>query len=224
MKTNQDYKNAALAALDGKWAPSVVCTIVISLVIGAVSAPSTYNSLMMTNMVSVGSGSLLAMSGISSAAVFLVLLPLTVGYAFAFYRLYKDGDAALTGNMLKDGTDGFLRNVWGMFLSSVYVIFWTIFLIIPGIVASLAYSMAPFILKDVPEISACKAIKLSRKMMHGHKWEFFKLQLSFIGWGILSLFTIGIGYLWLTPYMMTTIAAFYQDVKGEYIMQNGGLR
>ena len=80
--------------------------------------------------------------------------------------------------------------------------------------------MTPFILKDYPELSANQAINLSMKMMEGRKFDLFYLYLSFIGWGILALFTLGIGYLWLMPYMYTSTAAFYQNVKEEYITNN----
>ena len=53
-------------------------------------------------------------------------------------------------------------------------------------------------------------------MMNGHKFDLFYLHLTFIGWGILSLLTLGIGFLWLNPYMMTAQAQFYEDVKAEY--------
>ena len=53
-------------------------------------------------------------------------------------------------------------------------------------------------------------------MMYGYRMRLFKLQLSFLGWIFLSVLTLGIGMIWLMPYMMTTMAAFYQDVKNEY--------
>ena len=76
--------------------------------------------------------------------------------------------------------------------------------------------MTPFILAEKPELSANEAIELSMKMMEGHKMEFFMLWLSFIGWSILGILTLCIGYLWLVPYMYTATAAFYEDVKADY--------
>ena len=76
--------------------------------------------------------------------------------------------------------------------------------------------MTPFILVDNPELSANEAINLSKKMMKGHKFDLFWLELSFIGWILLGLLTLGIGYFWLMPYMYTSIAGFYQDVKADY--------
>ena len=62
-------------------------------------------------------------------------------------------------------------------------------------------------------------LRLSRRMMKGHKMQLFKLQLSFIGWILINMLTFGVGSLWLIPYVMTTFAAFYQDVKAEYFMK-----
>ena len=73
-----------------------------------------------------------------------------------------------------------------------------------------------YILVEKPELSANEAIELSIKMMDGRKMDLFLLYLSFIGWAILAIFTLFIGYLWLYPYMYTSLAAFYEDVKADY--------
>ena len=54
------------------------------------------------------------------------------------------------------------------------------------------------------------------KMMDGHKMDLFLLILSFIGWFLLSILTLGIGLLWLIPYMYTSIAHFYEQLKAEH--------
>lgn len=65
------------------------------------------------------------------------------------------------------------------------------------------------------EIGATDAITASRKLMQGHKWEYFVLQLSFVGWGILAVCTAGIGFLWLAPYIQATNAAYYRQLAGD---------
>ena len=75
--------------------------------------------------------------------------------------------------------------------------------------------MTSFILKDNEQISAMDALKQSWEMMDGHKAQLFWLSLSFIGWMILSIFTFGIGFLFLVPYIYTTFAHFYEDLKAE---------
>lgn len=76
--------------------------------------------------------------------------------------------------------------------------------------------MVPYILRDHPELSITETLWTSRMMMKGHKWEFFVLELSFIGWALLCILTLGIGYLWLIPYMQMTIAKFYEKIRAEY--------
>ena len=75
--------------------------------------------------------------------------------------------------------------------------------------------MTPYILLDKPELSANEAITDSRMMMKGHKWELFLLDLSFIGWILLSLLTLGILFIYVIPYMQAARAEFYRNLKGE---------
>ena len=160
--------------------------------------------------------------GLYYLLLFFVIMPMVVGFANAFLRLLVQGDNALSENMYKIATKNYWHKVWGMFLVNVFVFLWSLLLIIPGIVKMFSYAMTEFILEEHPELSANEAIDHSRAMMKGHKFDLFWLILSFIGWGFLCLFTFGIGYLWLTPYMETSVAAFYEDVKADYEV-NGGL-
>ena len=139
----------------------------------------------------------------------------------AFSNLYYCSDRALLNNMSSITFKGYFRSLAAMFLMSLVVGLLTLLLIIPGVIASMAFYLTPYILKDNPELSILDTLRLSRKMMHGHKMQLFCLQLSFIGWGLLNLLTLGIGTLWLLPYMTTTMAAFYQDLRLQYIMKEG---
>lgn len=99
------------------------------------------------------------------------------------------------------------------FVAGLFISLWTLLLIIPGIIATYAYKMIYYIKLDNPEIGILDAIKKSKEMMNGHKWDFFVLELSFIGWIILGVFTLGILYLWLVPYMAVTECNFYNSIK-----------
>lgn len=149
---------------------------------------------------------------------FMVFLvgPLAIGLLNTFLYLLR-GDTKLVDNMFRLGFKPYWRSVLCYFLLAVKVLLWMLLFIIPGIIKSFAYAMAPFILKDNPELSALEAIKKSRLMMKGNKWRLFVLILSFIGWFLLGLLTLGIGYFWLAPYIYTTMAAFYEDVKAGYV-------
>ena len=97
-------------------------------------------------------------------------------------------------------------------LQFVYVVLWSLLLIFPGIIASYSYAMTSYILAEHPEMAPREAIERSREMMSGNRWRLFCLQFSFIGWGILSFLTLGIGNLWLNPYKQAATAAFYRDL------------
>lgn len=107
------------------------------------------------------------------------------------------------------------KAVWLRLRMNIFIFLWSLLLIIPGIIKSYSYSMAGFIMSENPEMSAKEAMEVSMQMMKGNKWRLFCLQLSFIGWGILCIFTLGIGFLWLSPYMNAATAAFYDEVSRQ---------
>lgn len=237
MKTNTQYKNEALAALKGNWAPAVLATVILLAIAILCVAPQevpvltgSFDAEAVTAMAAAGdlAGVMEAYSSLSSWSSLGGLLRIflfnvvTVGFAVAFLLLLRNGDDRLTSNMFEVSFRGYLHKVWGMFLMNLFIFLWMLLFIIPGIVKSFSYAMTPYILEENPELSANEAIDRSRAMMKGHKFDLFWLYLSFIGWILLSIFTLGIGLLWLAPYMQTATAAFYEDVKADYEL-NGGL-
>ncbi len=101
-------------------------------------------------------------------------------------------------------------------LRVVYTFLWSLLLIIPGIYAGYGYAMTPYILLEHPDMTANEAITESKKLMDGNRWRLFCLEISFIGWSLLTaLFTLGIGYFWLVPYMEASFAAFYREIRAE---------
>jgi uncharacterized membrane protein len=87
--------------------------------------------------------------------------------------------------------------------------------VIPGIIKSYEYAIIPYILADDPKISSKDAFKKARQMMKGNKWRLFKLNLSFIGWGVLCVLTLGVGSLFLVPYVSAASAEFYVELKNK---------
>ncbi len=100
-------------------------------------------------------------------------------------------------------------------MTSIFIGLWSLLLIIPGIIATYKYSMVNYIMVDNPELGVMGAIRRSKEMMYGHKMDYFVLQLSFIGWGLLSACTMGILLLYVTPYMNVTCANFYNSIKDD---------
>lgn len=137
--------------------------------------------------------------------------PITLGMAL-FYLAISRGQQ-ISATQVFDGFNHFGKAVATYFLSILFIFLWTLLLIIPGIIAGIRYSQIFFILAEHPTIGAREAINRSKQMMEGNKWKYFCLGLRFFGWSILAICTLGIGFLWLIPYMMVSYAKFYDDVK-----------
>ena len=114
------------------------------------------------------------------------------------------------------GFDRFGTTLATYLLTIIFILLWTLLLIIPGIIAAFAYSQVFFVLADDPTITPMQAIERSKVIMRGNKWKFFCLKLRFIGWAILSVLSLGIGFLWLIPYIFVTDAKFYEDIKKHH--------
>ena len=192
LKLNSELRAVSRTTLSGNWMMAALATLIYLLIAGGVSSIPV-------------AGSVLAI---------IVMYPLAYGFAILFLDLFREGKPIDIGKLF-DGFKDFGR-VWGtLILVAIYTILWTCLLIIPGIVKSYSYALTPFILKDEPELKYNAAIEKSMRMMDGYKMKLFLLDLSFIGWMILSVLTLGIGLLFLQPYMNTARAAFYEDLKAE---------
>lgn len=108
------------------------------------------------------------------------------------------------------------RQFWRFFcaqvLMSVFTFLWTCLFIIPGLIAIVAYSQTVYIMLDHPEMTPMQAIRASRQLMRGHKWEYFVLEVSFYGWSLLSVCTLGLLSIWLNPYIGITQASYYNGL------------
>jgi uncharacterized membrane protein len=105
-----------------------------------------------------------------------------------------------------------LKLIDASILQVIFIFLWSLLLIIPGFIKSISYSQMFFLLRDHLEYTVLEAISESKKRMKGLKWKYFLMNLSFIGWVILCMFTVGIGLLWLIPYIGPTAAAFNNEL------------
>lgn len=192
LKQNSELRAEARVALTDKWVMAAVAT----LVMGAVSAAASY---------------------IPVVGMILVSLPVMYGYAIVMLNVFRGDEVNIGG--LFDGFSDFGRIVGTKLLQAIYTFLWMLLLIIPGIIKFYSYAMTDYILKDHPELSNNAAIEKSMAMMDGNKMKLFLLDLSFIGWAILCLFTLGIGYFFLQPYVQAAHAAFYEDLKAQVLLE-----
>lgn len=134
----------------------------------------------------------------------------------AGYQFFKENALEKTNGLKFDFNNKYKNVVLGMFLRSLFVALWSLLFLIPGIVKSYSYRMVPFILTDNPDITATEAISLSCHIMKGNKWRAFVLDLSFIGWYLLSAFTFGIlSIFYVNPYVYATEAELYHAIKNN---------
>lgn len=155
------------------------------------------------------------MSLVSIAVSLLVVNIITMGTMTWFHRSIKTEGLKME-EMFWTFKEDYGGNVLMMFLISLYTALWSMLFVIPGIVKGYSYSLAIYIKSENPNIPASTAIELSKRMTNGHKMDLFVLDMSFIGWGILSAFTLNIlGILYVMPYQYASKAFAYEEIKEE---------
>ncbi len=136
-----------------------------------------------------------------------------VGLAAWTIRFYR-GEEVKVKELFAPFKTMYKKAVGVMFMKDLKVFLWSLLFLIPGIVKEYAYSMVPFLLRDNPNLTPQQALEMSNTMTMGYKWDLFVLQLSFIGWNLLNIFTFGVlGTLFVNPYYELTCAGAYEDLK-----------
>jgi uncharacterized membrane protein len=134
--------------------------------------------------------------------------------------------ARKTGPKVSDvftGFDKFAIGLGAYLLQMVFIVLWSLLLIVPGVIAALSYAMTYYIIAEEASVGPLEAIAKSKTMMRGHKWQLFCLGFRFVGWALLCVLSLGVGFLWLFPYMIVSMAHFYDDIstastKGEPVL------
>lgn len=194
MKTsNKILMKQAREALTGKWGLAIG-TFVVYFLIGGATGSLRVN-----------------LRGFGSIVSLLISGSLAVGMSIFSLSISRNKEAKL--EQIFYGFKRFGRSLAAYLLMVLFTLLWALLFIIPGIIAAISYSQTFYILADDETITAREAVKKSKKMMYGYKWKYFCLGWRFIGWALLSILTLGIGFLWLAPYVNISRAKFYDDVK-----------
>jgi len=213
-----ELRARARASLMGRWKTAVVATL-LAAVLGGLLAGTGFsininiNEDVLRRLPDVVKAYVTICASIGGAlglAQFIIGGVVELGYS-KFLLKQHDGEEAEVYDIFSQFHrfgDGFCQSL----LRGLYIFLWSLLFIIPGIVAAFKYAMTPFIMVENPQLSASEAITASKELMDGHKAELFVLGLSFIGWAILSALTLGIGNLWLNPYINATYAVFYRSL------------
>lgn len=209
LRENYEYKAEARRQLKGKWGMSVLVILISWLIIRALTSNGflsySYVNGQMIRQNTSGFG------GFASLVSLILSGPIAYGVSTYFMKVVRNG-----GPQLEDMFGGFkyfINTFLVNLVTGILTILWTLLFIIPGIVAALRYSMVYYIMNDNPGITCMEAINQSKEMMRGHKGKLFMLTLSFIGWALLSILTLGIGLLWVGAYYSTARVNFYEDLK-----------
>ncbi len=147
----------------------------------------------------------------SNIATLILSGPLQLGMVIFFLTFIRAGQPEI--GMLFAGFKNFGNALAAYLLMTVFVFLWMLLLIIPGIIAALAYSQTFYLLADDPALGPLEAIRRSREIMRGYKWKLFCLGMRYLCWSLLCLLTFGIGYIFLVPYMSVGYARFYDDLR-----------
>ena len=143
-------------------------------------------------------------------------------YVGSFVRLgYLDYNLALLDRrQVKEGVLFGASTIWWnsvllYLVMLVRVLIGSIFLLIPGVMIYYNYAMAPFLLEERKSMSVAEALRMSKVKMKGHRWEFFCLRISFLGWKILGFLTLGIAFFWINPYYSLSETVFFNECSGR---------
>jgi uncharacterized membrane protein len=209
MKTYSDYRAAARESLSGNWKTSAIVMLLImgiSILLSTVIALLSLDSEWLGNTVNI-------------IVSVLLILPLQWAFANALLQLVR-GDNNITENTKQSFKTNYRTFVLTYLLMIIILLgIGVVTLLIGTFILAYAYRMVPYLIQEYPELTPREALKLSREMMRGHKWNLFVLDLTFMGWILLTVLTLGIGGLWLTPYMQTTVAHYYEDLKQATIVE-----
>lgn len=229
MWTRSELKEKAKVSFKANYWLSVLAALIITIVSGASGGSSGRSAMNSASTASAASNEgglagviiLATLFGALALGLVLIIVKVVVGNALLVgsQQLFinnedSPGDAKANniGFVFKEGH---WKNVAiTMFLMDLFIALWTLLLIIPGIIKSYEYKMIPYLLAEDPEMSYQDAFAKSKEMMNGQKWNAFVLDLSFIGWHLLSAITFGIlGIFYVMPYYYQTYAELYITLR-----------
>ena len=196
-------KQKAKESLQGKYGEAILVVLISGLITGF--------------------GSILYEFGAHLENIFLILFGELLSFiasgfitfgSLSFYLKVARGENVEFNELFKK-TNLLIPYILISLLTGIFTLLWSFLFIIPGIIAAISYSQTMLIVLENPNIDIMEAIKQSKDLMQGHKMDYFLLNLSFIGWGILGLFTCGILYFWLIPYITVTQIHFYDALVEE---------
>lgn len=208
MKTPYEYRTQAREALQDRWGEAATVSLIILVIAMLIALPS---------LVAEWAGSI-------TTILSILVLPLQYAYYISLLERTRGNEEELTHYTLQYAINNAYANtrflVAGLFIMLISMVAAIFTLGIGAIIVKYMYCMVPYLLHDYPELTPREAMKISREMMSGQKWNIFILDLTFIGWILLSILTAGLGMIFVEPYISTARAVFYEDLKAATIVDD----
>lgn len=221
MWTIREMKERGKAAFKANYWPCVLVALLMGLF--TATATATYRTDSSTEfqyavqsgdkaVIAALVGAFVLVAGIGLVIKIFLVNPIKLGGVHFFTENIEAGPVPV--GAIKAGFQNYGHNFVVLLLQDVYLTLWFLLLIVPGLIKAYSYRMVPYILAEHPEFSAAEVITRSREMMNGHKWQAFKLDLSFLGWILLGALTLGlVNVFWTAPYMESAQAALYLKLR-----------
>jgi len=204
MSINSKLRENARVQLEGKWGQPVLFGFLYVVI---TALPALF--------LLIGNDHQAISSALQMIVSVLIAGPLMVGMIMFSLRFKRGEEPRAT--VLFEGFKHY-GSTLGLYLwYMLWILLWSLLLIIPGMIKSISYSMCFYVMADNPKIGIRNALNISKKMTKGYKGKIFVFNLGFVGWTLLAMFPIPIGFLWLIPYMQISYANLYDELKNQSI-------
>lgn len=208
-----EYKTKAKTLLEGKYTNPIVISLIFSAITAVVaSIQRSFGpkyDLRTFTVIDPGNTGLVTLMNV-------ILFIIIAFIAYSLFKLtiaiVKEDEYTIEEVCLAGVKEEPVRNIGLQFMVTLFTFLWTLLFIIPGIVKAYAYSMSFYLVNKEPTLDIMEAIDKSKKYTDGYKNDLFLLDLSYLGWYLLSVFTLGILSLWIVPKHLTARTLYFEEL------------
>ncbi|MBR0198883.1 MAG: DUF975 family protein [Oscillospiraceae bacterium] len=217
MRTRQEIKAIGKEQFKLNYWNCVLAALLVTAVMGVVTWMTNGEEIVQMVNGQPGQATITVRSNAGGLLALLLGGPIAVGLNYFFVKnVQGEREELSVTTPFTEAFKNYPRKLGGSLWMGLFVFLWALLLVIPGIIKGISYSMTQYLLADCPNVKARDALKLSMRMMNGHKWEYFVMGLSFLGWILLSALTLGIlSVFYVDPYMRSSFAEYYLELRDE---------
>ena len=217
MRTRQEIKAIGKEQFKLNYWNCVLAALLVTAVMGVVTWMTNGEEIVQMVNGQPGQATITVRSNAGGLLALLLGGPIAVGLNYFFVKnVQGEREELSVTTPFTEAFKNYPRKLGGSLWMGLFVFLWALLLVIPGIIKGISYSMTQYLLADCPNVKARDALKLSMRMMNGHKWEYFVMGLSFLGWILLSALTLGIlSVFYVDPYLRSSFAEYYLELRDE---------